>query len=228
MGELLRIQRGDDEEPHHRHVPHHFFFLQNAETVQTSTYTGNTGLASSLGALTAGFADWVVTNGPLSAALLGDRLQIPFVGSAVVMAYRVSTLPAGAQLVHPHRRLVAGDDDDDGVGQVLDGPTLAAIWVGNITTWDDGAIANLNPSLSLPSAAIRLTFSTAETDVTQLLIDGLSTLSSEFATTIQQAGGELGSVPGLAGAVESSDAAARLAYIQVYRTPQPCTWARRA
>ncbi|TGV75329.1 phosphate ABC transporter substrate-binding protein PstS, partial [Mesorhizobium sp. M00.F.Ca.ET.158.01.1.1] len=37
---------------------------------------------------------------------------------------------------------------------VLDGKTLAQIYLGAITTWDDAAIKALNPSLTLPSTAI--------------------------------------------------------------------------
>jgi phosphate transport system substrate-binding protein len=37
---------------------------------------------------------------------------------------------------------------------VLDGPTLADIFLGKITKWDDAAIAKLNPTAKLPSAAI--------------------------------------------------------------------------
>jgi phosphate transport system substrate-binding protein len=37
---------------------------------------------------------------------------------------------------------------------VLDGPTLANIFLGQITKWDDAAIKKLNPNLKLPSQAI--------------------------------------------------------------------------
>jgi phosphate transport system substrate-binding protein len=37
---------------------------------------------------------------------------------------------------------------------VLDGPTLAKIYLGAITTWDDAAIKALNPKATLPSTAI--------------------------------------------------------------------------
>ncbi len=37
---------------------------------------------------------------------------------------------------------------------VIDGPTLAKIFLGEIKTWDDAAIKNLNPSVKLPSQAI--------------------------------------------------------------------------
>jgi phosphate transport system substrate-binding protein len=37
---------------------------------------------------------------------------------------------------------------------VLDGPTLAKIYLGTIATWDDAAIKALNPKVALPSTAI--------------------------------------------------------------------------
>ena len=42
----------------------------------------------------------------------------------------------------------------EGVNLRLDGPTLAAIYSGKIRSWDDKAIAALNPTLKLPSQAI--------------------------------------------------------------------------
>ena len=39
---------------------------------------------------------------------------------------------------------------------VIDGPTLAAIYLGKIKKWDDAAIAKLNPGQKLPSTAIAL------------------------------------------------------------------------
>jgi len=39
-------------------------------------------------------------------------------------------------------------------GIALDGPTLAQIYMGKITTWDDAAIKKLNPDAKLPSTAI--------------------------------------------------------------------------
>jgi phosphate transport system substrate-binding protein len=37
---------------------------------------------------------------------------------------------------------------------VIDGPTLASIYLGNINKWDDPAIKKLNPSVKLPSQSI--------------------------------------------------------------------------
>jgi phosphate transport system substrate-binding protein len=39
---------------------------------------------------------------------------------------------------------------------VIDGPTLAKIFLGDIKKWDDPAIAKLNPSAKLPSQAIAI------------------------------------------------------------------------
>ena len=39
---------------------------------------------------------------------------------------------------------------------VLDGPTLARIYLGEITKWDDAAIAKLNPGVKLPATAIAI------------------------------------------------------------------------
>src|SRR5437016_10026015 len=39
---------------------------------------------------------------------------------------------------------------------VLDGPTLAAIFLGDIKKWDDPAIAKLNPNAKLPKQAIAI------------------------------------------------------------------------
>ncbi|HEV3285158.1 MAG TPA: substrate-binding domain-containing protein, partial [Steroidobacteraceae bacterium] len=37
---------------------------------------------------------------------------------------------------------------------VLDGPTIAAIYLGDITKWNDARIKKLNPALALPATAI--------------------------------------------------------------------------
>ena len=60
-------------------------------------------------------------------------------------------------------------------GLKLDGPTLAGIYLGTIKTWNDAAIAALNPGVSLPSTAIvpvhRADSSGPGYDLDQYLID---------------------------------------------------------
>ena len=60
-------------------------------------------------------------------------------------------------------------------GLKLDGPTLAGIYLGTITKWNDAAIAALNPGVSLPSTTIvpvhRADSSGPGYDLDQYLID---------------------------------------------------------
>ena len=49
---------------------------------------------------------------------------------------------------------------------VLDGPTLGKIFSGGITTWNDPAIAKLNPGVSLPATKINVVFRSDESGTT--------------------------------------------------------------
>lgn len=80
--------------------------------------------------------DFAVSDYPLSAeALAGQNLaQFPVAIGGVAVAYNLD-LPGTSELR-------------------LDAPTLAAVYLGRITSWRDPAIARLNPGLRLPEAAI--------------------------------------------------------------------------
>nr|UDO47407.1 ser/thr kinase [Pandoravirus massiliensis] len=97
--------------------------------------------------------------------------QLPLAGQAVIMAYH---LPEFDPAVDPPL--------------ALDRATLAAIWIGNVTTWNHASIAALNPELAsrLPSANITLGYiddfylSTAE--VVKLSLSSFSqAFAAEFA-----------------------------------------------
>jgi phosphate transport system substrate-binding protein len=81
-----------------------------------------------------------VTFGATDAPLKGDDLdknglvQFPMVMGGIVPVVNLAGIKAG--------------------DLVIDGPTLANIFMGNIKTWDDPAIKKLNPSAKLPSQAI--------------------------------------------------------------------------
>jgi phosphate transport system substrate-binding protein len=81
-----------------------------------------------------------VTFGATDAPLKGDDLdknglvQFPMVMGGIVPVVNLDGINAG--------------------DLVIDGPTLANIFMGNIKTWDDPAIKKLNPSAKLPSQAI--------------------------------------------------------------------------
>jgi phosphate transport system substrate-binding protein len=56
----------------------------------------------------------------------------------------------------------------DGVDKlVLDGPTAAKVFQGTIKTWNDPAIAKLNPGVTLPSAPISVFFRSDESGTTE-------------------------------------------------------------
>ncbi len=63
----------------------------------------------------------------------GAVLQFPVAFGAITVSYNLSGVNSGLK---------------------LDGPTVAAIFMGKIKTWNDPAIAKLNQGMSLPSTAI--------------------------------------------------------------------------
>ena len=73
---------------------------------------------------------------PLSGADLGKfgLVQFPMVMGAIVPVVNLEEIKAGEL--------------------VLDGPTLAAIFLGTVKSWDDAAIKKLNPDVKLPAQPI--------------------------------------------------------------------------
>ena len=67
---------------------------------------------------------------------------------------------------------------------VLDGPTLANIFLGTITKWNDPAIAALNPGLKLPSQAIAIVHRSDGSGTTFIFANYLSKVSPEWADKV--------------------------------------------
>jgi phosphate transport system substrate-binding protein len=67
---------------------------------------------------------------------------------------------------------------------VLDGQTLADIFQGKITKWDDGAIKKLNPKLNLPSAPISVVHRADASGTTFNFTDYLSKVSADWKSKI--------------------------------------------
>ena len=61
----------------------------------------------------------------------------------------------------------------------LDGDTLAKIYLGTITKWDDPAIKKLNPKVSLPSSAIAVVHRADGSGTTFNFTDYLSKVSAD-------------------------------------------------
>ena len=63
---------------------------------------------------------------------------------------------------------------------VLDGPTLANIFLGTVKTWDDAAIKKLNPKLALPSTSITVVRRSDGSGTTAAFTESLQSFSKEW------------------------------------------------
>jgi phosphate transport system substrate-binding protein len=66
----------------------------------------------------------------------------------------------------------------------LDGATIASIYLGDITTWDDARIRRLNPQLKLPATAIAPVYRSDGSGTNFLFSDYLSKESAKFKSTV--------------------------------------------
>ena len=67
---------------------------------------------------------------------------------------------------------------------VIDGPTLAKIFLGEVKTWNDPAIAKLNPNAKLPSQAIVVVHRSDGSGTTFLFTDYLSKMSADWKSKV--------------------------------------------
>ncbi|HSY04801.1 MAG TPA: phosphate ABC transporter substrate-binding protein PstS [Steroidobacteraceae bacterium] len=67
---------------------------------------------------------------------------------------------------------------------VLDGPTIAAIYLGDITKWNDARISKLNPSLNLPATAIAPIYRSDGSGTNFLFSNYLSSTSARFKDSV--------------------------------------------
>ncbi|HEY2625417.1 MAG TPA: phosphate ABC transporter substrate-binding protein PstS, partial [Candidatus Udaeobacter sp.] len=108
--------------------------------------------------------DFGASDGPMSDDNLskapGKILHIPTVAGAVVMSYN---LPGSPKLK-------------------LDGDTIAGIYLGKITKWNDPKIAALNPGTKLPDNDIVVVHRSDGSGTTFIFTDYLSKISPEWKT----------------------------------------------
>lgn len=110
--------------------------------------------------LSEGTVDFGASDAPMNeeeiAKAKGPILHVPTVVGAVVVAYN---LPAVTQPLK------------------LDGPTIADIFMGRITKWNDARIAALNPGVRLPGDDILVVHRTDGSGTTHVFTDYLSAVS---------------------------------------------------
>jgi phosphate transport system substrate-binding protein len=111
-----------------------------------------------------GASDVPMTAAEQAAAKGGPITQVPVDLGGEGVVYNLS-LPSGARL---H----------------LTGPVLAAIYLGQITHWNDPALTALNPGLSLPNAAINVVHRSDGSGTTYIFSNYLSSVSPAWASKV--------------------------------------------
>jgi phosphate transport system substrate-binding protein len=136
-----------------------------AVTVNYSAVGSSAGIAAiSAQQVNFGASDVPMNASELAAAKGGPVTQVPDALGAEGIAYNLN-LPAGARL---H----------------LTGPVLAAIFLGQITTWNNPAITTLNPNLSLPAASITVVHRSDGSGTTYIFSNYLSSVSPAWAAKV--------------------------------------------
>ena len=111
-------------------------------------------------------ADFGASDGPMSDADLakasGKILHIPTVAGADVLTYN---LPGNPKLQ-------------------LDGPTIAEIFLGKVTRWNDPKITAQNPGVTLPATSIAVVHRSDGSGTTYIFVDFLSSVSKDWETTV--------------------------------------------
>lgn len=173
------------------------------------------GSGAGIAAITAKTVDFGASDAPLTpdqASACGDCVQIPWALSATVPTYNIPGLHSG-QLK-------------------LDGPTLAKIFLGRITNWDDPAIKKLNVGVTLPNLKITTVHRSDGSGDTYAFTDYLSHVSAQWrsqlgnATSVAWPGGVGGAKnPGVAAIIASTPGS--IGYISVaYVIQNKLDWAR--
>ena len=93
-----------------------------------------------------------------TAKMKGPALQFPVAFGGITVSYNVPGLNTGLK---------------------LDGPTIANIYLGKIKTWNDPAIAKLNPGMKLPSTSITVVHRSDSSGTTK----GFTTFLSDYSPT---------------------------------------------
>jgi phosphate transport system substrate-binding protein len=131
----------------------------------TVQYSG-VGSGAGIQAITSNQVDFGASDAPLNPAQQSacpDCIQIPWALSATAVAYNVPGAPAHLN---------------------LDGATLAKIFLGQVTNWNDPAIAALNKGASLPNLKITPVFRSDGSGTSYNFTDYLSSVNATWKNKI--------------------------------------------
>jgi phosphate transport system substrate-binding protein len=124
------------------------------------------GSGGGISAVTARTVDFGASDAPLTPdqfTACKECVQIPWALSATSVIYNLNGVK---NLLH------------------MDGPTLANIFMGKITSWDDAAIKKLNPGVSLPSQKIAIVHRSDNSGTTYNFSDYLSSASPAWKSSL--------------------------------------------
>jgi phosphate transport system substrate-binding protein len=125
-----------------------------------------TGSGAGISAITARTVDFGASDAPLTTS------QLDACKGCVVLPWALSATSIPYNLPGIGGRLK------------LDGPTLANIYLGKITQWNDAAIKKLNPSLNLPDTKITPVYRSDGSGTTYNFTDYLSSVSAEWKSAV--------------------------------------------
>lgn len=126
------------------------------------------GSGAGVAAFAAGTADFAASDPALTPAdkrsiKKGPVVQIPTVFGAITVSYNLPGV---------------------GKGLKLDGKTIADIFLGKVTKWNDPEITSLNPGVKLPSLSITVVHRSDESGTTKGFTTFLSDYSPEWKTRV--------------------------------------------
>src|SRR3954452_11524401 len=134
------------------------------KTGTTVNYQG-IGSGGGVAQFTAGTVDFGASDAAMkdeeiaAAKAKGDAVHIPTVMGAVTVSYNLDGVKSGLK---------------------LDGPTIADIFLGKITTWNDPKLAAGNPDFKLPSTKITVCHRSDESGTTKNFAQFLANYSKEW------------------------------------------------
>lgn len=137
------------------------------QTEQVRINYQGVGSGAGISDLTNGIVDFACSDATMTDAQIkaagGDILHIPLTLGPVAIFYNLPSFHGNLQ---------------------LDGPTLAAIYEGKITNWNDKAIAALNPGASLPNQAIVVAHRSDGSGTSFIFTNYLSAVDSYWQSNI--------------------------------------------
>jgi len=137
----------------------------NTQAGVAVTY-GAIGSGGGIAQITARTVDFGASDAPLTPdqfTAAKGVVQIPWALAATLVAYNTKGVPNQLK---------------------LSGPVLADIWMGTVKTWNDPAIAKLNPGVSLPSTKITPVYRTDGSGDTYAFTNYLSHVSPDWQSKI--------------------------------------------